>query len=150
MAIKKYIDNKTNLNLATTTSIDRTTAITQKESTTDSTNAPTSISVSTTSSTPISTSTSSSTTASTTASTTSSATTHTNCYPIDKLVFGDLSDLGGDLNVFCKEMCGFKCKPLLAEFKSNLFKNEANIRPNQDLMACLETCPLLCKCDDQP
>ncbi len=62
----------------------------------------------------------------------------------------NLSDLGGDLNVFCKEMCGFRCKPLLAEFKSNLFKNEANNRPNQDLMACLETCPLLCKCDDQP
>lgn len=142
MAIKKYIDNKTNVNLATTTPIDSYNVITQKESNTQSTNAPTSVSVSTTSSTTISTSTSSSTTASTT--------THTNCYPIDKLVFGDLSDLGGDLNVFCKEMCGFRCKPLLAEFKSNLFKNEANNRPNQDLMACLETCPLLCKCDDQP
>ena len=146
MAIKKYIDNKTNFNLVTisTTSIDSTTGITQKESITESTNAQTSVPVSTTSSS------TASITSSTTASTTSSTTTHTNCYPIDKLVFGDLSDLGGDLNVFCKEMCGFKCKPLLAEFKSNLFKNEANNRPNQDLMACLETCPLLCKCDDQP
>jgi len=95
VAIKKYIDNKTNVNLATTTPIDSSNVITQKESNTQSTNAPTSVSVSTTSSTTISTSTSSSTTASTT--------THTNCYTIDKLVFGDLSDLGGELNVFARK-----------------------------------------------
>lgn len=65
-----------------------------------------------------------------------------------KLEFGDLSDVSVEIEVFCNDMCNNRCKPLIAEFKEDLIKNRANRRPNPDLMACLETCPLLCSCNN--
>ena len=62
-----------------------------------------------------------------------------------KLKFGSTLSIKTLMDIFCKNVCSEKCPDLIEDLNSNLKIGE-NVEPSSDLIACLDTCPLVCDC----
>lgn len=62
-----------------------------------------------------------------------------------KLNYGKTLSIKALMDIFCGNVCSDKCPILIEDLNSNL-KNGDNTEPSKDLIACLDTCPLVCDC----
>lgn len=62
-----------------------------------------------------------------------------------KLEFGNFLNFNNIAEIFCEQICNENCKELLAEVEENL-KKGVQSEPSDDLITCLDTCPIMCDC----
>lgn len=67
---------------------------------------------------------------------------------LTKLNFGVKFNFKKMMTMYCEHFCHNKCPGLMKMLEENL-KNSVFTEPTSDLLACLDTCPLICTCGNQ-
>ena len=83
----------------------------------------------------------------TTVTTTTTTSAYNGCS--SKLEFGSMSNIARVVRIYCYRMCKVRCEGILNDYyvKSGDNSGDELIKSSDnDIIACLETCPILCSC----
>jgi hypothetical protein len=77
--------------------------------------------------------------------------TYNGCY--SKLEFGSMSNIARVVRIYCYRMCKLRCDKILNDHEKNKQIRQTDdlsklvFVSDEDIIACLETCPVLCSCN---